>query len=47
MKNTSDDTVEAIYELNLRNGADGVMVEKIADLDGILSVNLVSSNEEI
>ena len=47
MKNTSDDTVEAIYELNLRNGADNVMVEKIADLDGILSVNLVSSNEEI
>ena len=47
MKNTSDDTVEAIYELNLRNGADSVMVEKIADLDGILSVNLVSSNEEI
>lgn len=47
MKNTSADSTEMIYELNLRNGADNVIVEKFAKIDGVLSVNLVSSNEEV
>lgn len=47
MKNSGADSVETIYEMDLTRGADEVMVEKIASLPGILSVNLVSGNEEI
>ena len=47
MKNSGADSVETIYEMDLARGADDVMVEKIASIPGVLSVNMVSGNEEI
>ncbi len=47
MKNTHNGQVESIYEINLKKGASDVIVDKIAGVKGVLSVNLVSSNESI
>lgn len=47
MKNTAEDSVEIIYELQFRKGADNAFVEKVSQIQGVLSVNLVAKNEEI
>lgn len=47
MKNTTPGSTEIIYEIQFRKGADNSFVEKISNVQGVLSVNMVAQNEEI